>query len=88
MKKLVKLDEVFVKLKEISNPGHPHDSCKCGCGGGGGSDRKKWKMKKKRRIVLQEWWKRKDGVEEVEETGLVNNHICWRRNSFFFLREW
>jgi hypothetical protein len=35
-------------------------------------------MKKKRRIVLQEWWKRKDGVEEVEETGLVNKHIFWR----------
>ena len=42
--KLVKLDEVFVKLKEISNPGHPHDSCKCGgCRGSGGSDRKKSK---------------------------------------------
>jgi hypothetical protein len=25
-----------------------------------------------------EWWKRKDGVEEVEEEGLVNNHILWR----------
>jgi hypothetical protein len=33
--KLVKVDEVFMKLKEISNPGHPHDSCKCGCGGRG-----------------------------------------------------
>ena len=33
--KLVNLDEVFVKLQEISNPGHPHDSCKCGCGGRG-----------------------------------------------------
>jgi hypothetical protein len=43
--KLVKLDEVFVKLKEISNPGYPHDSCKCGCRGSGGSDRKKSKEK-------------------------------------------
>ena len=25
-----------------------------------------------------EWWKRKDGVEEVEEAGLVNKHIFWR----------
>ena len=25
-----------------------------------------------------EWWKRKDGVEEVEEGGLVNKHIFWR----------
>ena len=40
---LVKLDEVFVKFKEISNPGHPHDSCKCGGPGVGGSDRKKSK---------------------------------------------
>jgi hypothetical protein len=39
--KSVNLDEVFVKLKEISNPGHPHDSCKCGCRESGGSDRKK-----------------------------------------------
>jgi hypothetical protein len=41
--KLVKLDEVFVKLQEISNPGHPHDSYKCGSRGSGGSDRKKSK---------------------------------------------
>ena len=34
------------------------------------------KVKKKRRIVG--WWKRKDGVEEVEEAGLVNKHIFWR----------
>jgi hypothetical protein len=25
-----------------------------------------------------EWWKRKDGVERVEEAGLVNKHIFWR----------
>ncbi len=25
-----------------------------------------------------EWWNRKDGVEEVEEAGLVNKHIFWR----------
>jgi hypothetical protein len=25
-----------------------------------------------------EWWKRQDGVEEVEEAGLVNKHIFWR----------
>jgi hypothetical protein len=24
------------------------------------------------------WWKKKDGVEEVEEAGLVNNHIFLR----------
>ena len=41
--KMVNLDEVFVNLKEISNPGHPHDSCKYGCRGSGGSDRKKSK---------------------------------------------
>jgi hypothetical protein len=23
-------------------------------------------------------WKRQDGVEEVEEAGLVNKHIFWR----------
>ena len=40
---LVNFDEVFVKLKEISNPGNPPDSCKCGCRGSGGSDRKKSK---------------------------------------------
>ena len=34
-------------------------------------------LEKKRRIVL-EWWKRKDGVEEVEEVGLVNKYIFWR----------
>jgi hypothetical protein len=41
--KMVNLDEVFVNLKEISNPGHPHDSSKCGCRGSGGVDRKKSK---------------------------------------------
>ena len=25
-----------------------------------------------------EWCKRKDGVEEVEESGMVNKHIFWR----------
>jgi hypothetical protein len=25
-----------------------------------------------------EWWKRKDGVEEDEEAGLVNKYIFWR----------
>ena len=25
-----------------------------------------------------QWWKRKDGVEKVEEGGLVNKHIFWR----------
>ena len=25
-----------------------------------------------------EWWNRKDRVEEVGETGLVNKHIFWR----------
>ncbi len=25
-----------------------------------------------------EWCQRKDGVEEVEESGLVNKHIFWR----------
>ena len=29
-------------------------------------------------IPRSEWWKRKDGVEEVEEAGLVNKHIFWR----------
>ena len=38
---------------------------------------KNGKGEKKRRIVLN-WWKRKDGVEEVEEAGLVNKHIFWR----------
>jgi hypothetical protein len=32
------------------------------------------KVKKKRRIG----WKRQDGVEKVEETGLVNKHRFWR----------
>ncbi len=32
--KLVNLDEVFVKLKEISNPGHPHEVWVPGVGGG------------------------------------------------------
>jgi hypothetical protein len=27
---------------------------------------------------LAAWWKSKDVVEEVEETGLVNKHIFWR----------
>ncbi len=31
-------------------------------------------LKKTKKI----WWKRKDGVEEVEEAGLVNKHIFWR----------
>ena len=26
----------------------------------------------------EEWLNRKDGVEEVEEAGLVNKHIFWR----------
>ena len=34
------------------------------------------KEKKTKNCV--EWWKRKDGVEEVEEAGLVNKHIFWR----------
>jgi len=33
---------------------------------------------KKTKNCVQEWWKRKDGVEEVEEAGLVNKHIFWR----------
>jgi hypothetical protein len=52
--KLVKLDEVFVKLKEISNPGHPHDSYKCGCpegrGGVTGKNRSGGGLKKKNPI--------------------------------------
>jgi hypothetical protein len=39
--------------------------------------RKKWKRRKKTKNCA-EWWKRKDGVEEVEEAGLVNKHIFWR----------
>jgi hypothetical protein len=39
--------------------------------------RKKWKRGKKTKNC-GEWWKRKDGVEEVEESGLVNKHIFWR----------
>jgi len=35
------------------------------------------KREKKRRIVLNGGIE-KDGVEEVEETGLVNKHIFWR----------
>jgi hypothetical protein len=50
--KLVKLDEVFVKLKEISNPGYPHDSYKCGCRGSGGSDRKKSKEETSKKKIL------------------------------------
>jgi hypothetical protein len=50
--KLVKFDEVFVKFKEISNPGHPHDSCKCGCPGVGGSDRKKSKEEVSKKKIL------------------------------------
>ena len=34
------------------------------------------KMKKNEELC--ECWKRKDGVEEVEEAGLVNKHIFWR----------
>jgi hypothetical protein len=33
---------------------------------------------KKNEDDCTEWWKRKDGVEEVEEGGLVNKHIFWR----------
>jgi hypothetical protein len=29
-------------------------------------------------LIVLKWWKRKDGVEEVEEAGLVNKHIFWR----------
>ncbi len=32
---LVKFDEVFVKLKEISNPGHPRFRASVGAGGRG-----------------------------------------------------
>ena len=35
------------------------------------------KVKKKTKNCA-EWWNRKDGVQEVEETGLVNKHIYWR----------
>jgi hypothetical protein len=38
----------FLKLKEISNPGYPHDSCKCGSRGSGGRDRKKSKEEAKK----------------------------------------
>jgi hypothetical protein len=34
--------------------------------------------KRKKNEECAEWWKRKDGVEEVEEAGLVNKHIFWR----------
>jgi len=37
---------------------------------------KKWRGKKTKNCA--EWWKRKDGVEEVEEAGLVNKHIFCR----------
>jgi hypothetical protein len=39
--------------------------------------RKKGKRRKKTKNCA-EWWKRTDGVEEVEEAGLVNKHIFWR----------
>ena len=35
-------------------------------------------MEKVKTKNCAEWWKRKDGVEEVEEAGLVNKHIFWR----------
>jgi hypothetical protein len=38
---------------------------------------KKWKRRKKTKNCA-EWWKRKDGVEAVESSGLVNKHIFWR----------
>ena len=38
--------------------------------------RKKWKRKKTKNCA--EWLNRKDGVEEVEESGVVNKHIFWR----------
>jgi hypothetical protein len=38
--------------------------------------RKNGKGKKTKNCA--EWWKRKDGVEEVEGAGLVNKHIFWR----------
>ena len=34
--------------------------------------------KQKKTENCAEWWKRKDGVEEVEEAGLVNKYIFWR----------
>ena len=34
--------------------------------------------KVKKNEELCEWWKRQDGVEEVEEAGPVNKHIFWR----------
>ena len=36
-----------------------------------------WKGEKKTKNCAERW-KRKDGVEEVEESGLVNKHIFWR----------
>jgi hypothetical protein len=40
------------------------------------------KLKKREKREKNEecaaWWKRKDGVEEVEEAGLINKHIFWR----------
>jgi hypothetical protein len=50
--KLVKFDEVFVKLKEISNPGYPHDSSKCGCRGSGGGDRKNRRRRPQKKKIL------------------------------------
>ena len=43
------------------------------------SEKKIYKSEKKTKYLLK-WWKdgRKDGVEEVEESGLVNKHIFWR----------
>jgi hypothetical protein len=36
------------------------------------------KREKKTKDCAQWWKRRKDGVEEVEEAGLVNKHIFWR----------
>ena len=38
---------------------------------------KKW-VKAKKNEDCAEWWNRKDGVEEVEEAGLVNKHTVCR----------
>ena len=48
--KLVKFDEVFVKLKEIENPGHPYDFVSVWVAGpvGGGVTKKNRKMGKHR----------------------------------------
>jgi hypothetical protein len=39
------------------------------------------KVKKKTKNCA-EWWKRKDGVEEVEEAGLVNKHCQAVSNTY------